>query len=205
MPYRRRPPHPDHHADRHPLPPARRHFLRHAGALALAGAAPGVMAVAPSRPLAAAGPAGARELALHHTHTGERIALAYAVDDRYVPEALGALNHFLRDHYSGQVGTIAPPLFDQLHRLHQVLGAAQPFQVISGYRCPETNNTLRLTRGGGVAKRSLHMDGRAIDVRLPGVPLADLRDAALSLGAGGVGYYPGQQFVHLDNGPVRRW
>lgn len=204
MPYRRPHPHPDHHADRHPIPSPRRHFLRHAGALALVGAVPATMA-APARMTAAIGPGGARELALHHTHTGERIALAYAVDDRYVPEALGALNHFLRDHYSGQVGTIAPPLFDQLHRLQQVLGAAQPFQVISGYRCPETNHTLRLTRGGGVAKRSLHMDGRAIDVRLPGVPLADLRDAALALGAGGVGYYPGQQFVHLDNGPVRRW
>ncbi|ACB32285.1 protein of unknown function DUF882 [Leptothrix cholodnii SP-6] len=193
------------HAHAHARPATRRRFLRHAGALALAGAVPVALA-APARTSAATGLGGARELALHHTHTGERIALAYAVDDRYVPEALGALNHFLRDHYSGQVGTIAPPLFDQLHRLHQVLGAAQPFQVISGYRCPETNNTLRLTRGGGgVAKRSLHMDGRAIDVRLPGVPLADLRDAALSLGAGGVGYYPGQQFVHLDNGPVRRW
>lgn len=205
MQYPRPHPHPDHHADRHSLPSPRRHFLRHAGALVLAGAAQGVMAAAPSRAAAAAGLPGARELALHHTHTGERIALAYAIDDSYVPEALGALNHFLRDHYSGDVGTIAPPLFDQLHRLHQVLGAAQPFQVISGYRCPQTNHTLRLTRGGGVAKRSLHMDGRAIDVRLPGVALADLRDAALALGAGGVGYYPGQQFVHLDNGPVRRW
>ena len=193
-----------HRPHPHARPATRRCFLRHAGALALAGAVPVAMA-ASTRTSAAIGPGGARELALHHTHTGERIALAYAIDDSYVPEALGALNHFLRDHYSGDVGTIAPPLFDQLHRLHQVLGAAQPFQVISGYRCPETNNTLRLTRGGGVAKRSLHMDGRAIDVRLPGVALADLRDAALALGAGGVGYYPGQQFVHLDNGPVRRW
>jgi uncharacterized protein YcbK (DUF882 family) len=193
-----------HRPHPHARPATRRCFLRHAGALALAGAVPVAMA-APTRTSAEIGPGGARELALHHTHTGERIALAYAVDDSYVPEALGALNHFLRDHYSGQVGTIAPPLFDQLHRLHQVLGAAQPFQVISGYRCPDTNNTLRLTRGGGVAKRSLHMDGRAIDVRLPGVALSDLRDAALALGAGGVGYYPGQQFVHLDNGPVRRW
>ena len=188
--------------------PRRRFFhqlLGHAGALALAGPLPAAFAAVPSRPSAAADGSGARELALHHTHTGERLALAYAIDDRYVPEALGALNHFLRDHYSGQVGTIAPPLFDQLHRLHQVLGAVQPFQVISGYRCPDTNNTLRLTRGGGVAKRSLHMEGRAIDVRLPGVPRADLRDAALSLRAGGVGYYPREQFVHLDIGRVRAW
>ena len=77
--------------------------------------------------------------------------------------------------------------------------------MISGYRCPATNTTLRNTRGGGVARRSLHMDGKAIDVRLPGVPLADLRDAALSLGMGGVGFYPREQFVHVDTGPVRRW
>ncbi|MGE4376958.1 MAG: YcbK family protein, partial [Burkholderiaceae bacterium] len=80
-----------------------------------------------------------------------------------------------------------------------------PFEVISGYRSPATNNTLRNTRGGGVAKHSLHMVGKAIDVRLPGVPLTELRDAALSLRQGGVGFYPSAQFVHLDTGPVRRW
>jgi uncharacterized protein YcbK (DUF882 family) len=98
-----------------------------------------------------------------------------------------------------------PQVFDLLHRVRQVLGAERPFEVISGYRDPHTNERLRQTRGGGVARRSLHMDGRAIDVRLPGVPLADLRDAALSLRSGGVGYYPGSQFVHLDTGRVRSW
>ncbi len=184
-----------------PAETPRRQFLRRATAVALAGAVPAAMAAVP----AAEGLHGARRLAFHHTHTGESIALVYAVDDTYVPEALGALNHFLRDHYSGDVGVIAPSLLDQLHRLQQVLGSAQPFQVISGYRCPATNSTLRQTRGGGVARHSLHMEGRAIDIRLPDVELADLRDAALSLRAGGVGYYPGERFVHMDNGAVRRW
>ncbi len=140
-----------------------------------------------------------------HTHTRERIDLVFAVDERYVPEALGSLNRFLRDHYTGDIGVIDPQLFDLLHRVQQVLGGGRVFEVISGYRCPATNTQLRETRGGGVASHSLHMDGRAIDVRLPGVPLADLRDAALSLGAGGVGFYPREQFVHLDTGRVRSW
>lgn len=147
----------------------------------------------------------ARSLAFRHTHTGERVSLVYAVGDRYVPEALTALNHFLRDHYSGQIGSIDPQLFDLLHRLQLTLGCDDPFHVISGYRCPETNQTLKATRGGGVARHSLHMDGKAIDIRLPGVPLADLHDAALELKRGGVGYYPRDQFVHVDTGRVRHW
>ena len=129
----------------------------------------------------------------------------YALGEQYLPRALSTLNHFLRDHYSGDVGVIDPQLFDLLHRLHSGLATTQAFEVISGYRCPETNATLRATRAGGVASRSLHMDGKAIDIRLPGVPLAALRDAALSLGAGGVGFYPREQFVHVDTGLVRSW
>jgi uncharacterized protein YcbK (DUF882 family) len=181
---------------------SRRIFLRRATAVSLAVAAAVRPALA-TVPLA--GLQAQRRLAFHHTHTGESIALVYAERDAYVPEALLALNHFLRDHYSGDVGVIAPSLLDQLHRLQQTLGGDRPFQVISGYRSPATNTTLRQTRGGGVAKHSLHMEGRAIDIRLPDVALADLRDAALSLRAGGVGYYPGERFVHVDNGPIRRW
>ncbi len=150
-------------------------------------------------------PRGERRLAFENLHTGERAALVYAVNDSYLPDALAELNHLLRDHYSGEVGTIAPTLFDQLCRLQQVLGCAKPFQVISGFRSAMTNARLRETRGGGVARHSLHMEGRAIDVRLPGVELATLRDAALALRAGGVGYYPSERFVHLDNGNPRRW
>jgi uncharacterized protein YcbK (DUF882 family) len=140
-----------------------------------------------------------------HTHTRERIELVYAVGHDYVTAALGSLNRFLRDHYSGEVGVMDPQLYELLHGVRQLLGTERAFEVISGYRCPATNQKLRETRGGGVAKQSLHLQGRAIDVRLPGVPLAELRDAALSLRAGGVGYYPGSQFVHIDTGRVRAW
>jgi uncharacterized protein YcbK (DUF882 family) len=178
---------------------SRRQFLRHATRLAAAGSLPVLSAPALSSILKA------RALAMEHTHTRERIDLVFAVDERYVPEALGSLNRFLRDHYSGLVGTIDPQLFDLMHRVRQVLGTEQPFEVISGYRDPQTNEHLRQTRGGGVARRSLHMEGRAIDLRVTGVSLADLRDAALSLRAGGVGYYPDSRFVHLDTGRVRNW
>jgi uncharacterized protein YcbK (DUF882 family) len=176
---------------------ARRHFLKRS-ALAAAGALP------LARKAQANVAPGGRELALVHTHTHERLALVYAVEQAYVPDALTSLNRFLRDHYSGAVAPIDPRLFDLLHQVRTLVGAAQPYEVISGYRSPATNELLRVTRGGGVARHSLHMEGRAIDVRLPGVPLADLRDAAASLKAGGVGYYAGQ-FVHIDTGRVRRW
>jgi uncharacterized protein YcbK (DUF882 family) len=185
------------HAPTH-LP--RRTFLSRCISAAVAGV---------GAPLAArAAPAtvpGARSLAFDHTHTGEKLDIVYAIGDRYVPEALATLNRFLRDHYSGDVGVIDPQLFDLLHRVAREFGAAQSFQVISGYRCPVTNATLKATRGGGVATHSLHMDGKAVDLRLPGVPLSQLRDAALSLRGGGVGYYQREQFVHVDTGRVRHW
>lgn len=146
-----------------------------------------------------------RLLAFEHLHTNERLSLIYAVGDAVLPQAQTRLDHFLRDHYTGDVGAIDPQLFDLLHRLRTKLGAGSPFQVISGYRSPFTNERLRTTRAGGVAKRSLHMDGKAIDIRLPGVALADLRDAAISLQAGGVGFYSRENFVHVDTGSVRTW
>lgn len=179
--------------------PARRRFLRLGAQSLLAASA------APLASHAMVAPRDARALSFDHTHTGEHIALVYALGEQFVAQALNNLNHFLRDHYSGEVGLIDPQLFDLLHRLRQELGADQPFQVISGYRSAATNSLLRNTRGGGVAKHSLHMDGKAIDVRLPGVSLTDLRDAALSLRAGGVGFYPREQFVHVDTGRVRTW
>ncbi|NOV23114.1 DUF882 domain-containing protein [Cupriavidus necator] len=188
---------------------ARRRFLHTTGTLALAA---GLMPLAPRRAQASlpanqslAGLPNARTLAFDHTHTGERVSLVYAVGDRFVPDALTTLNGFLRDHYSGKVGTIDPQLFDLLFQVRRELGTDQPFQVISGYRSPATNSRLRSTRGGGVAKHSLHMDGKAIDIRLAGVSLADVRDAAKSLQGGGVGYYESDQFVHIDTGRVRYW
>ncbi|PXW99443.1 uncharacterized protein YcbK (DUF882 family) [Sphaerotilus hippei] len=178
---------------------SRRRFLHHTARLATLGALPTLAAHA------RASIPEARSLVMAHTHTHERIDLVYASGERYLPEALGTLNRFLRDHYSGEVGRIDPTVFDLMHRVQQVLGHAGTFQIISAYRSPATNEQLRGSRGGGVARHSLHMDGRAIDVRLPGVPLAELREAALSLKAGGVGYYPREAFVHLDTGRVRSW
>lgn len=178
---------------------SRRVFLRHAVRLAATGA------TLPFAGKAVASIPDARRLAFDHTHTGERIALTYAVDGQYLPDALLAFNHLLRDHYSGQVGIMDPQLFDLLYRVRQTLACEEAFQVISGYRCAATNSMLHDTRGGGVARHSLHMDGKAIDIRLPGVSIADLRDAALSLRLGGVGYYQREQFVHVDTGRVRSW
>ena len=194
-----------------PAAGARRSFLHRSLRASMSGAAVLLAAggAMPARALAAVQarplPRDARSLAFSHTHTGERLSITYAVGDRYLPEALRALEHLLRDHYNGAVGSIDPRLLDQLHALRAALGPSQAFEVISAYRSPATNERLRRTRGGGVASRSLHLDGRAIDVRLPGVELADLRDAALDLRAGGVGFYPRERFVHLDTGAVRRW
>jgi len=178
---------------------SRRQFLRHLAGLAAAGAA---LSVAPA---ALAAQPGARTLSFTHTHTGQSLNVTHAVGNRYLPEALTALNRLLRDHYSGTVGRMDPRLFDLLHRLRRTLGSDGPFEIISGYRCPQTNSMLRTKGGGGVAKKSLHMEGRAIDLRLSGVSLTDLRDAAVSARSGGVGFYPESKFVHVDTGPVRDW
>jgi uncharacterized protein YcbK (DUF882 family) len=146
-----------------------------------------------------------RNLAMDHTHTRETIQLIYAIGTEYVPKALTDLNHFLRDHYSGRIGNMDAGLYDIMHALRTTLKVRTPYQIISGYRSPKTNERLRTTRGGGEARHSLHMDGKAVDLRLPGVPLDELRDAALALKAGGVGYYPGSNFVHVDTGRVRSW
>lgn len=143
-------------------------------------------------------------LAFKHTHTGEALSLIYRVEGQYVPSALQSLNRFLRDFRTGDEHAIDPGLFDILSSLSAITGSKVPFQVISAYRSPRTNAMLR-ERSGGVAKGSLHLDGRAIDIRLADVPLSDLRDAALSLKVGGVGYYPGPEFVHVDTGRVRSW
>jgi uncharacterized protein YcbK (DUF882 family) len=145
-----------------------------------------------------------RALSFYHTHTAEALSIAYAQGDSYLPQALVRVSWFLRDFRTGEVGAIDPRLLDQLHVLAAVTGSGAPYEVISGYRSVATNLALR-QRGGGVAAHSLHLEGRAIDIRLGNVPLADLRDASISLGAGGVGYYPQSQFVHLDTGGVRRW
>jgi uncharacterized protein YcbK (DUF882 family) len=146
-----------------------------------------------------------RTVSFRHTHTGESLSLAYAHGDTYLPDALARVNWFLRDFRNGESKAIDPQLLDQLHTLSAITGTRAPYEVISGYRSPATNELLQRRGGGGVASHSLHLEGRAIDVRLADVPLADLRDAALSLRSGGVGFYAQSQFVHLDTGRVRRW
>jgi len=148
--------------------------------------------------------AHARRLTFLHTHTGERLSVVYAYGDRRVPDALAALDWLLRDFRNDAQHRIDPALFDHLHTLHRATGSRAAFEIISGYRSPQTNAMLH-RKSDGVAARSLHLVGQAIDVRLADVPLADLRDAALSLRAGGVGFYPTSNFVHLDTGRVRRW
>lgn len=194
-------------AMQHPIHPARRRLLGHGIRLITVAALPawGQAAQATTAPAPAPALARERTLSLVHTHTRERIELVYAAAGSYLDDALSKLNRFLRDHYSGDVGIIDPVLFDQLHAVQAALGTTRSFEVISGYRCPSTNDKLRAKGGGGVARQSLHMQGRAIDIRLQGVPLDEVRDAALALRAGGVGYYPGSQFVHLDTGRVRSW
>ena len=175
---------------------SRRSFLRGlAGLAAVALAAPARL-VADTR--------SERILSLSHTHTGERLTVPYFADGGYLPEALSRLNHHLRDHRSGEECAIDPALFDMLNELRLATGTREPFQVISGYRSPRTNAKLR-SAGRGVAKRSLHMDGRAIDVRLADVKSSALRDAALELRRGGVGYYRHSDFVHVDTGRFRTW
>ncbi|MEQ8659346.1 MAG: DUF882 domain-containing protein [Gammaproteobacteria bacterium] len=145
-----------------------------------------------------------RRLAFEHLHTGERVDVTYHAGGRYDDHALAAINHLLRDFRTGEVRVIETALLDQLSLLHAALGADAPFQVISGYRSPATNQMLRRT-SGGVARRSLHMDGRAIDVRLADTRTARLREVAAGLALGGVGYYAKSDFVHLDTGRPRQW
>lgn len=149
-------------------------------------------------------PRDVRQMAFINTHTGERFADAYWEAGNYVPDAMAAINQVMRDHRSGEVHTIDPALIDQLHSLHGLVEATQPFQIISGYRSPASNASLR-AHSNGVASRSLHMDGKAIDIRIAGVELTNLRDAALGMQAGGVGYYAASDFIHVDTGRVRRW
>lgn len=191
------------HVDAHPLepsgPPAglsRRRFLGGAAALA------GVLAVAPSRALGAF--PGERRLFFLNIHTGERLAIAYFDGGSYVPQSLARVDEFLRDFRTGEKHPIDPALLDQLYDLKLATGTSSPFQVISGYRSFRTNEALR-AHGGHQARHSLHTQGRAIDIRLADVSTSTLRDAALELSRGGVGYYPSADFVHIDTGPVRRW
>lgn len=155
------------------------------------------------------GNSGMQRYSLHlrHLHTGETLDVVYKVGDSYVPGAISQLNHFLRDHRTNEASHYDPKEFDLLHSVMSRLGKPDgEIDIVCGYRTPWSNNFLR-TRAAvtGVAKNSQHTLAKAIDIKVPGVGTRRLRDIALSLHGGGVGYYPVSQFVHLDVGPVRTW
>jgi uncharacterized protein YcbK (DUF882 family) len=165
-----------------------------------APATPAPVATAPS---ADSGPV--YRLRLYHTHTDERIDVVYRRGNTYDPEALEQLDYFLRDSRNGTVHPYDPRLFDLLNELAASVGHPDgEIDVVCGYRTPETNRALR-RRSRRVAKHSLHMEAMAIDIRIPGVPTKELRNAALQLHEGGVGYYRRHAFVHVDVGRVRKW
>jgi uncharacterized protein YcbK (DUF882 family) len=146
-------------------------------------------------------------LRFYHTHTREQLDIVYRRGDTYLPEALDELDHYLRDHRTGEVHHFNPQLFDLLHELTASLNDSDgEIDVICGYRTPWSNEFLRIrSPHTGVARHSLHMQAEAIDIRLPGIPTSAVRDAALRLHRGGVGYYRSSDFVHVDVGRVRRW
>ncbi|WP_291969150.1 YcbK family protein [Candidatus Symbiopectobacterium sp.] len=145
-----------------------------------------------------------RILTLANLNTVEYLKTEFLDGRRYNKDELSRLNHFFRDYRANKIKTIDPELFDQLYRLQVMLGTNKPVQLISGYRSVDTNNEMR-SHSRGVPKQSYHTKGQAIDFHIEGVQLANIRKAALKLKAGGVGYYPKSNFLHIDTGPTRSW
>ncbi len=176
---------------------ARRGFLRR-----LAISISGTAMLAPwERPIASL---NKRSLSFYHTHTNETLCVTYHAEGQLVPESLQRINTLLRDFRTDEVHEVDPRLLDFLYLVSISTDHDGVYEVISGYRSPKTNAMLR-HKSKSVAKRSLHMQGRAIDVRLRGVDTSAVRKAAIALKKGGVGYYPRSNFVHLDTGRFRTW
>jgi uncharacterized protein YcbK (DUF882 family) len=186
----------------------RRHFLSAGLGVGLSASLSTGLSLASSPALAKSSKyrsSAPRALSLHHLHTDERLRLTYRVGEHYQRSALHRLNRFLRDFRTGESAAIDPRVYDLLFEIQTQLDHEDGvFEIISGYRSPKTNAMLRRT-SSGVAKKSLHMSGKAIDVRLSEMPTRRIRDAALTIGRGGVGYYRKSDFVHLDTGRVRHW
>jgi uncharacterized protein YcbK (DUF882 family) len=188
--------------------PPRRELLKHILAIAvlpaaLCGARAGHTAGVDAGP-AEPGSATERWIELRNLHTNEMVNTRFETAQGFVPEALARLRHLLRDYRNGEEHEMDTGLYGQLSDLARAAGVAPRYEVISGYRSPATNAMLHAT-GHAVSEHSLHMQGRAIDVRLRGYNLAALRDLALAARRGGVGYYPRSNFIHIDTGRVRRW
>lgn len=145
-----------------------------------------------------------RILSFYNIHTGETLKTCFRANGKLIRNALERISHIMRDHRTGETKPVDPKLMDLLHRLVSNAHRAAPISIISGYRSPSTNAALRKATSG-VARKSLHMEGRAIDIRVPGIHTADLRRRAIRLASGGIGYYPGSDFVHLDTGPFKVW
>ena len=173
---------------------ARRRFLQGAGATLVLLPLGAAWARAPAQ----------RSLSFVHTHTGERLSTVYFEDGEYRIAELTRINQLLRDFRTGDVHPIDTGVLDILADLRVLADRDEPYEVISGYRSPQTNAALR-RHSSGVAEHSMHLQGRAIDVRLPGFSTRKLHELALGMSRGGVGFYPQTDFVHLDNGPVRYW
>ena len=146
----------------------------------------------------------AKQLSFYHTHTNERLDIVYFENGEYVDSALEEINLYLGDFRTGDTTVMDPGLLDLIYDIRETVGSHGTYEVISAYRSPETNEMLRAT-GGGVARNSQHLLGTAIDVRLEDIPIEVLRDAALAMQRGGVGYYKQSDFVHIDTGRVRHW
>lgn len=176
---------------------ARRQLL-----LGLGGAA--AFSVLPKKANASRSTKGVRTLSFYNRHTGEREQGSYWIDGDYQTNILTEFNQILRDFRQNETIPMDKRLFDYAFNLQNALNVKEEIHIISGYRSPKTNAMLA-RRSSGVAKHSYHMKGMALDLALPGVKLADVREAAMSLKLGGVGYYPKSGFVHIDTGPVRHW
>ena len=175
----------------------RRSFLKTSVVLASALSVPSLARAAAAAP-------NERVLRLYNTHTGESIKSVFWAEGQFIPDALQDINKLLRDHRSNTMANMDPKLLVLLDQVSAKFGGTDVLHVISGYRSPETNAKLAKA-SGGVAKHSMHLEGKAIDIRMPGKDLANLHKAALSVRGGGVGYYTDSQFVHMDTGRLRNW
>ncbi len=179
---------------------SRRNFLKISAATVAVGAAAWSVP-AEARPILEQ---PVRKLLMRNSHTREAVAVTYWKKGKYDKRALHQLNYVLRDHRAGQAVHLDPKLFDLLHSMQARLKKFSPIEIVSGYRSPATNRWLAKFQPG-VAKHSYHMHGMAIDLRMPHVPISHLHNAAMSMKAGGVGYYPDSDFIHVDTGPLRTW